>query len=285
MRNVAAGNEQQEQYWSGEEGAHWIHGRDRYDAMLDCFNHYLTDSGAIGSGKRVLDIGCGCGSSTLSAAACAGEGLVRGVDISGSMIDVARLRARGEANAQNVKFTVADAQIYPFEPQSFDVAISRFGVMFFVDPIAAFANIVRALDDDGRVAFLCWQGPLLNEWISVPARAASAITPLPEMHPGPGPFALADPTYLERVARSSGLADVQLAAVAETLTLGATVEEAAEFFRSTNVGRALFSAAGRAASATLEEALILALRPYEDSGGVRLRSSAWLMTGRRSGGE
>src|SRR5881628_2723223 len=155
----------------------------------------------IGAGERVIDIGCGCGDTTIALARRVGPaGLVLGIDVSAPMLARAADAAR-EAGVAHVRFEHADAQTHRFPAQAFDVLYSRFGVMFFSDPAAAFGNLRTALRPGGRLGFVCWQAVPENPWIAVPLEAAAqhmALPPPPA--PGaPGPFSFADPERVRRI--------------------------------------------------------------------------------------
>src|SRR5262249_2855138 len=150
--------------WDGEEGEQWTEYADEYDDTHRSIWARFLQADPIGHADRVLDIGCGCGQSTRDAARLAHDGTALGVDLSSSMLAVARRRATAEG-VQNVEFRRADAQVYAFDPGSFDIAISRFGVMFFDDRTAAFTNIASALRSGGRLKVLAWQDIRKNEWL------------------------------------------------------------------------------------------------------------------------
>ncbi|HLG01741.1 MAG TPA: methyltransferase domain-containing protein, partial [Acidimicrobiia bacterium] len=187
-------NDEQAEYWDGPGGEHWVAEAYRYSRMTGPLGEVLVEAADPQPGERVLDVGCGMGATTLAAAErVLPGGSALGVDLSGPMLAVARERAN-RGGLTHVAFEQADAQVRPFDPGSFDLAISRFGVMFFDDPNAAFANLGRALRSGGRLEFVCWQGLFDNEWLAVPVAAALQHVPVPEMgEPGaPGPFSLAD---------------------------------------------------------------------------------------------
>lgn len=275
-------NAEQTAYWNGEEAAHWVTHEDRYDAMLRPFVGPLLTAAGISESDRVLDVGCGCGATTRAAARVADHGAALGVDLSEPMLEYARSRAR-EEKIGNARFEQADAQVHPFEAASFEVAISRFGVMFFADAVAALANIARALRPGGRVAFVCWQDLLSNEWISVPGLAAAEHVPLPDLGaPGaPGPFSMADRARLDRLLLEASFADVHIEPVEEPLSVGREIEETVDFLRETGMGRALLAGADRAAASRALDAVREALVPYRTPDGVVLGSAAWLVTARR----
>jgi len=275
-------NRDQIEFWNSDESRHWVEHQWRYDSMLEPYVRRLLSAAQIGPAERVLDIGCGTGTTTLAAAVGARD--VLGVDIAEPMIARARDRAR-EQGLQNARFEVADAQTAPFEAESHDVVISRFGVMFFDDPIAAFANLRTALRPDGRIVFVCWQNLADNEWILVPATAAAAHVPVPDLgEPGaPGPFAFGDAERLRTLLTESGFRDIGIEPVADSILLGGggTVDEAVNFLRGTGMARTLFAEASPDEVARAIEAVRAALAPYQTPEGVRLGAAAWLVHARR----
>jgi SAM-dependent methyltransferase len=276
-------NADQDAYWNGEEASHWVAQLDRYDEMLQPFNHHLLPVAKVNRTDTTLDIGCGCGATTLEAAQLAPNGLVVGVDLSRPMIDFATDRARRTV-VDNVRFNHGDVEVYPFNASAFDRAISRFGVMFFGDPVAAFSNIARSLRPSGTLTFVCWQEPLRNEWIAVPGAAVAAHVPLPDVTnaDAPGPFSLADPDRIRDVLGQSGFDHFEIASVEVPLRLGATVEDTVAFLATTGMGRAMLADVEAPTQTRALAAVSEALSPYESGDGVRLGSSAWLVTaGRR----
>jgi SAM-dependent methyltransferase len=163
-------NEQQAEHWNGSEDGHWVAHADRYDRQLAPFADALFERIKLTPSDRILDVGCGCGATTIAAANFASRAV--GVDLSQAMLAVARERAR-TSGLTNTEFMLADAQTYPFESESFDIVISRFGVMFFDDTTAAFANLRSSMVAGGRLAFVCWQPLEANEWLLVPGLAAA----------------------------------------------------------------------------------------------------------------
>jgi SAM-dependent methyltransferase len=232
----------QAEYWNGDEAVHWVAFEDRYDRMLEPYNMRLLDGAEVAADSRVLDIGCGCGATTRAAARRASTGQALGIDLSRQMIERARARAR-EEGLINARFVLGDAQQYPFGRRSFDGAISRFGVMFFTDPAAALRHIADALAPRGRIAFLCWQEALENEWVTVPGGAAAAHVPLPQIiaSASAGPFAFADPERVRGLLGTAGLHDVSLASIRQPLVVGADPTDAVSFFEQTGMGRSLLA--------------------------------------------
>ncbi len=269
-------------YWNGEEAAHWLAYEDRYEAMLATFTARLVEAASFACSDRVLDIGCGCGATTRAAGRVAADGEALGVDLSRQLLRRAEQRARQEG-LTNVSFEHADAQVHAFGGPGFDVAISRFGVMFFADPVAAFANIARALRTGGRLVILCWADALDNKWIAVPGAAATQYVALPALGDpaSPGPFSLADPDRLSAILGLAGLADVAVKVINEPLLLGSDITGTVGFLKATGMGRRLLQDADPATIARVTDGIEAALEPHLTPEGVRLGSKAWLATARR----
>ncbi|MQA12725.1 MAG: methyltransferase domain-containing protein [Pseudonocardiaceae bacterium] len=274
-------NTDQADAWNGDDGRHWVAHRQRYDAMMRRLTH-LLDATAVSAGERVLDIGCGSGETSCAAARAAGDGTVLGVDLSGPMLGEARSRAEREG-LDNAGFEHSDVQVHRFAAASYDVAMSRFGVMFFDDPAAAFANIARALRSDGRLAFLCWQDAGRNEWIVTMAGALAAHVALPAVDgDAPGPFSLADPDRIRELLVRAGFADVSITPVAEPMRLGSDLDDVMDFVRDMGLVRTLLADADEATTGKAFDAVRAALAPHHSADGVVLGSAAWLVTARRT---
>lgn len=282
METWAATNEEQARYWNGDEAAHWLAHEERYARMLAPFTGHLLAAAAIGRADRVIDIGCGTGSTTRAAGTVAVEGEALGVDVSASMLLRAALRAHEEGLA-NVRFARGDAQVYRFTPGAGDVALSRFGVMFFADPGSAFANIARGLRPGGRLAFVCWQNLADNEWIVVPGAAAARHVVLPPLDDpaAAGPFSLGERSRIATVLRAAALGDVAIEPVAEPLWMGPNVADAIAFLKATGIGNALLRNADPPTVARVSDAIQAALEPYVTPDGLLLGSRAWLVTASR----
>ncbi|MFW6723814.1 class I SAM-dependent methyltransferase [Streptomyces sp. MAR4 CNY-716] len=266
--------------WNGANGDHWVAYEDKYNAAMLRYGERLFAGADVQPDDRVLDVGCGCGQTTRVAAALAAGGSALGVDLSAAMLAQARARAAEEGLA-NVGFEQADAQVHDFADGAYDVAISRFGVMFFADPVAAFANVRRALRPAGRLAFVCWRAPEESEYSGVPRAALGPYATLPP--PGgsatePGPNSLADPEHVREVLGGAGFADVQLEAENEPMDLGAGVEEALAFVLDRPHVHAALAETDAATRAKATEDLREALTPYLTPEGVLLKAPAWLVT-------
>jgi SAM-dependent methyltransferase len=278
---MSPANQQQSDYWNGDEAAHWLIEEHRYDRMLAPFNGHLLEAARVTGADRVLDIGCGCGSTTRAAGRVATDGRALGIDLSEPLLRRAEEKTL-EEGLTNVSFEQADAQVHPYIDSSYDAAISRFGVMFFDDPATAFANLGRAVRPGGRIAFVCWAEPVENEWIVVPGAAAAKYVALPALNDpdSRGPFSLADKERLVATLETARLVDVSIESLTETLIIGSDPAESADFLKRTGIAQALLKDADTATVGQITEAVEVALEPFEDDDGIRLGSKAWLVTAR-----
>ena len=276
-------NAEQITYWNQQAGPTWVAVQSVIDEQIRPLGRLAMERAALTPGTAVLDVGCGCGDSTIEIARRVAPGDVLGVDISAPMLT----RAAQQAKAAGVaaRFELADAQTHAFAPARFDVLFSRFGVMFFADPTAAFANLRRALRPSGRLAFVCWQSMMDNPWMTVPMAAAlQHLPPPPIPAPGaPGPFAFADPDHVRRILTGAGFAAVALDPVRMTLTVGGgrSLEETTDFLlRMGPTARALREADDPELTPLVAGAVREALVPYQTADGVRMESASWIVTAR-----
>lgn len=258
--------------WAGRDGAYWAEHDEVYEAMLAPLNRHLLAAAAIGPADRVLDVGCGCGGTTRLAARAAPDGEVIGVDVAEPMVTRARQRA-AQAGLPNLRHEPADAQTHPFG--RFDVVLSRFGVMFFDDPPAAFANLRRT---GGRLAFVCWQRHELNQARVLFRTALAPHVELPPLRSDVGATSLSDPARVREVLSAAGWTGIELTDVREPLPAGPTAAAAAEFKLADPGTAEVLAAADPAAAARAAEALRAAYEPYETPAGVYLDSASWLVT-------
>ncbi|MDG3016186.1 class I SAM-dependent methyltransferase [Speluncibacter jeojiensis] len=267
--------------WDGAQGRFWVDQQEHQDAVLAGFVPLLLEAGGVGEGDAVLDVGCGCGATSRAAAHAVGDGHVLGVDISGPMLTHARSLAAAEG-LRNIEFVDADAQTHAFAPGSVDVAISRFGVMFFADPPAAFANIAAALRPGGRLAFLCWQPAKLNPHISLPMRAVVTAFPdaMPKGAPQP-PFSMADPDEVTALLTGAGFGDIKCTPVEGLLRVGADADEVLARFLTQPMAKALLSHRDLAQVDAVVEEIRAQLNRHQRDDGVHLGSAAWSVTARR----
>ncbi|SCK59895.1 Methylase involved in ubiquinone/menaquinone biosynthesis [Streptomyces sp. SceaMP-e96] len=279
---IAADNAEQGGAWNGDDGRYWVQHRERQEARYRRLTPHLMAAAGIQADSRVLDIGCGSGGTSLEAARAAAEGAVLGVDVSAPMLAEARKQAAGSGLPQ-VTFERGDAQVHLFEDGAFDIAISRFGVMFFADPEAAFANIARALRPGGQLAFLCWRSVRDNPYLTVPMGAIAPYVQLPELEaPGaPGPFSLVDTDRIEKLLDSAGFDEITISAVDEPMWMGTDPDDVVAYQLGIPASRAMLAEASAEARAKTETALRDALAEHQGPDGVTLGSAAWLVTARR----
>jgi SAM-dependent methyltransferase len=271
-------NADQIAYWNASAGETWAALQDRLDSQIEPLGVRAMDALAPATGERVIDIGCGCGQTTLALARRVGAGgAVLGADISRPMLAVARRRAAEQGLAQ-VALVEADAQTHPFERRGFDAAFSRFGVMFFADPVAAFANIRRGLRPGGRLGFVCWRPFAENAWMMVPMAAALPLLPEPPPPPdplAPGPFAFADPDRLRRILTDAGFMGVEITAHDQAIG-SPDIDQAVEVALRVGPLGALLREQPDKAPAVVG-AIRAALEPRLTPEGVRLPSATWIV--------
>ena len=274
-------NDEQARHWNSDEASHWVTHQADYDRMLAPFTDMLVGAAVLSPGDRVADVGCGCGATTRAAAQAVAPGPVLGVDLSAPMLTRARADARA-AGFANAAFEQADAQVHPFGDASFDAVISRFGIMFFADPVAAFANLGRATRPSGRLAFVCWQDFTANQWLLVPGAALAQHVTLPDLAPpgAAGMLAFADPGRVRAVLSGAGWRDIDVVPRHTSMLVGGggTLDDAVEFLRTGSMGR---TALGGASVDTAERALHAvrdALAQHLTGDGVRLDAAVWCVS-------
>lgn len=269
----------QEQAWNGAEGTHWARNKDRWNAVNEGFDEPLLTAAGITADTRTLDIGCGAGQTTVLAARRAPAGRALGLDLSGPMLAEARARAAREG-IPNAGFVQGDAQTHPLEAGAFDAAISRYGVMFFADPEAAFGNIARALRPGGRLAFVCPAEAELNDWL-VALTSLRELLPVGDLGaPGrPGMFSLGGPDRIRAVLTAAGLTGISVDRADAHGNWGAGAADAAAFLLLSGPGQHFMDQVDPPTRDHARRALTDHLRTYETADGtVRLRSASWLVT-------
>ena len=255
-----------------------------YDTELVRYGEVLCRAWAVGPRDRVLDVGCGAGGTTRDAARAAWDGSAVGVDVSAPAVERARALAAAEGLA-NVTFECADVQTHRFAPGSFDLAVSRFGTMFFADPVEAFGTVARALRPGGRLVMLVWQAADRNAWDVAVRRALAgpeaAVTGGGGGGDGPDPFSLADPATVQGILQAAGFTGIGLTDVREAVHYGPDAASALAWVRGfTCTGAALQRLDPDAAAHALAR-LHDTLAEHLGTGGVRFDSRAWLVTARR----
>ena len=281
---TAPANQSEYLAWNGESGERWIADADRLDRVLRPVSDVLLEAARLQPGEAVLDVGCGCGALALAASRMVGpSGSVLGVDISGVMLSVARRRI-AELGLGNVSLVAGDAQTQPFEPARHDIAISRFGTMFFGDPAAAFENIARALGPGGRLCIATWQPLVANEWLMIPGAALLEYGSLPdsERDGGPGMFAQSDPTTIAAVLRGAGFSEVSVQAEAVPMHLGTDPDAAADYLVDTGMGRAVLDTIAPSEQRAALDAVRDVLRDHHSPDGVILSGGVLVATAVRA---
>ncbi len=275
MKSKAELAAEQASFWNGPGGQGWLAAYGRIERTLVDINRDVLALAAVQPGERVLDVGCGTGDTTAALAKTAGS--VLGVDISEPL--VAAAKAKDIANAA---FVVADAATQAFEPGSFDLVFSRFGVMFFADPVAAFTNLRRALKPSGRLAFVCWRTPQENPWGLVPLQAARPFLP-PMPRPGPedpGQYSFGDRARVERILKEAGFVASRLEPLDRPIWMGSDVAEVvANADRFGPMARA-FAETPPEQAAKARAAIADAVAPHAGPDGVRMPGACWLVSAR-----
>jgi SAM-dependent methyltransferase len=275
----ATANAVQVQRWNGASARHWIAHRQRHVDIRHGLTPRLFGAAAIAAGDRVLDVGCGCGETTILAARRTGPtGRVLGLDLSEPMLAVAR-DLLTDAGLTNVDFETADAQIHPLPTGSFDAVLSSFGVMFFDDPVAAFTNLFRALRPGGRLAFLCWRGNDRNELFGLPQQALTA-NDVPVTPADWGVFA--DPAGIVDLVAAAGGTDVHIEPVEAPARLGSTVAEVLDYLLGMETYRNVLAKLDTALTSRLIETMTALFTARLRSDGVWVRVAAWLVQARKA---
>lgn len=276
-------NAEQVEYWNSKVGDTWARMQDRLDLAFTPVTAALLSLAAPQPGEHALDIGCGSGETTLALAGAVGEGgTALGLDISEQLL--ARARIRADELLSDAEFRSADAATFA-DDDGFDLVVSRFGVMFFADPVAAFANLHRLAVPGGRLAFACWQPLADNLWATLPMQAlAHLLPPLPPADPlAPGPFAFADPERVHGILEAAGWQDIAFQALLFAMLVGEgddPVAAAVHFNLRIGPAARAIREAGPDAEAAAPAALATALAPYLGPGGVGLPAAVWLVSAR-----
>jgi len=269
-------NQPQIDYWNGQAGETWVRAQQRLDTMLEDLSAAAIAKANPQPGERAIDVGCGCGATTQALAQAGAS--VWGIDISGPMLAHAKQRL---AEVTNVAFAQTDAATQALTPDH-ALIFSRFGIMFFDDPVAAFENLRTGLTSDGRLVFMCWQAPRDNPWVSIGGRAIAPF--LPEAEPvdpkAPGPFAFADTDYVRGILEAAGYADINVESVTMDLCVGENLDAAMEFQAEVGpMARVLAELDGDARQRAMDAARA-ALEPFVTPDGIVLGAAAWLVSAR-----
>tara|TARA_B100000579_G_scaffold266972_1_gene220189 strand:- start:2907 stop:3728 length:822 start_codon:yes stop_codon:yes gene_type:complete len=266
-------NESQRDYWRTRLA--WVERQEQMDLQLGVFGLAAMESLGDISGMNVLDVGCGCGHTALQLKERVGSGSIVGVDISEKLLEVARRRAGGA-----IRFVEADAQLDALEGP-YDIIFSRFGVMFFSDPTAAFRNLRASTSEVAKLSMVCWQGPEQNPWMTVPNRAAMTLVDLPSRSPdAPDPFSFADSRRVVDVLELAGWTNVDVRDFRTEVQIGGGVHSrlAALHAYEFSPVKAVVDSDPDIGSDSVVDLMEVALTPYQEDGIVKLPGAAWIFT-------
>lgn len=272
--------------WNEEVGSAWVAHADHFDASLKPHGEAVLRALSVQAGERVLDVGCGAGASTLQLAVAAAPGAVLGVDLSRPMLGLAAHRAATHG-VTNVTLSEHDVEAVPLGAATFDVAFSRFGVMFFTDPVRAFTHIRGSLVGGGRLGFVCFQMPFDNPFILVPIMAAAPSLQMGPPPPltEPGPFSFADPARVTQILESAGFGSVAIEQGPTSMDLGAADDLSVMALRlleqNPSAAEAL-AVATPAAQADAVAAAAAALAPHVVDGRVTMAAATWIVTAKNT---
>ncbi|NUQ75030.1 MAG: methyltransferase domain-containing protein [Polyangiaceae bacterium] len=275
-------NAEQIKHWNEVAGPQWVALHDQITSQIMPLGEIAMARAAVAAGERVLDIGCGCGDTSITLARLVGPtGSVLGVDISAPMLERARETARAEG-FENIRFEQADAQIASLPDRAKDLLFSRFGVMFFSDPESAFKNLRGALRSGGRLSFVCWRAVTENPWMMVPAMAAMQVLPFTPPDPdAPGPFAFADSGKVRGILERAGFVEVAFEPIDRELAVGgegSDIERTVDFLMNMGMVAAAARQAPPEALPKARQAVREVLAQYQRDGSVRMQSASWVVT-------
>jgi len=274
-------NAKQKDFWSGKGGDYWVEKQNEMDIMLSPLGEKALAKLDLKNNSEVLDIGCGCGATTLEIAKKVSEGTVTGLDISVPMLN----KAESEASIQgiaNVDFKVVDVQVDQLTSEKYDYVYSRFGVMFFDDPYEAFKNIFSSIKEGGELSFVCWQDPSLNPWQSLSVQVIRGYLDMPSPPPrSPGPFAFHEKDYVKEILEKSGFSDISFDDNQEDITMfsGKSLQEASEDYLAINpVVTEMLKDSPDDLKAEIVESLKEAFSEFHKGDGLVFPSATWVVS-------
>ena len=277
-------NNKQKRFWSGAGGDVWVNKQEEMDIMLNPLGTKAIDKLDLNQETKILDIGCGCGATTLEIAKKIKDGTITGVDISEPMLKKASQNAVA-LELSNTSFQVLDVQVDKMPSNDYDIAFSRFGVMFFEDPFEAFSNISKSLKENGQLSFVCWQNPSLNPWQSLSIQVIKQFLDLPAPPPkSPGPFAFEDKTYIQEILEQSNFKDIVIDDNQEDIVMfsGKSIQEACEDYLTINpVVTEMLENSEEKLKEEILVALIDKFSDFHNGDGLLFPSATWIVTARK----
>ena len=276
-------NSKQKEFWSGSGGDVWVDKQSEMDIMLNPLGTRAINKLDLSGVSKIIDIGCGCGATTLEIAQQLESGEIIGVDISEPMLDRATQNA-SDLSLSNASFQVLDVQVDDM-PSDYEIAFSRFGVMFFEDPYQAFSNINNSLKENGQLCFVCWQNPSLNPWQSLSLQVIKEFLDLPSPPPkSPGPFAFEDKNYIKDILDRSNFKDIEIQDNQEDIVMfsGKSIEEACEDYLTINpVVTEMLKNSKEELKEEILQALVLKFSEFHNGDGLLFPSATWIVTARK----
>jgi len=274
-------NKNQKEFWSGKGGDIWVNQQEAMDSMLSPLGKAALDKLNLDQKENILDIGCGCGQTTLEIAEMIPEGKITGLDISVPMLERAKDTAM-KKYLPNVSFECKDVQTDDLGNSTFTKCFSRFGVMFFEDPVRAFKNINSSLVDGGSLSFVCWQAPSLNPWQSLSVRAVKKYLDLPSPEPrSPGPFAFAESEYINSILKESNFEGIEIESHEAEVKMfpGRDLLDSAKDYLSINpVIENMIKDSEEDQRNKIINSVVEAFSPFYTPKGLRFPSATWLVT-------